>query len=364
MIRLNDLKAQHESIRSELNEAIDKVFSSSQFIGGEERNKFEKNFAEYVGNKYCVGTSNGSTALLTTLKCLGVGAGDEVIVPVNTFISTASAVTFCGAKPVFVDVNESDFLINVDLIEGKITDKTKAIIPVHLHGAVCDMSRILEITKKHNLVIVEDCAQAHGAEYDGIKVPVSGIGCFSFFPAKNMGALGDSGCIVADDLEFSKKCSQFVNHGRSEKYLHETLGFNFRMNNLQAAVLNVKLGHLDSWNAEKRELLDNYDKELGDSVKIPVNQKGRVHHLYVIRHNKRDELQRHLKDLEIETGIHYPVPLHLQPVFSYLGHKKGDFPVAEKLAEDSLSIPFYPGLSSDDQTKITDEIRNFLLSSN
>ncbi len=361
MIRLNDLKSQHDSIKEELNEAIASVIEKSQFIGGDARKEFEKNFAEYCGAKYCVGTSNGSTALHAVLKQTGIKEGDEVIMPVNTFISTASAVILCGGRPVFVDVNEKDALINLDLVEDKITDKTKMIIPVHLYGNVCEMDRIKKIAERHELLILEDCAQAHGSKYNGKKVPVFGLGCFSFFPAKNLGALGDSGAIVCQDDKLAEKCKMFVNHGRKDKYLHESLGFNYRMNNLQAAVLNVKLKHLDSWIKNKNEIAKNYEDEL-KSVVDSFGILPEIYHsyyMYVVKSKRRDELQEHLSKNGIETGIHYPVPLHLQPVFSFLGHKKGDFPVAEKQANEILSIPMYPHLKEEEQEKIINEIKSF-----
>lgn len=363
VINLVDLKAQHDSIKSELDEAIQRVISNSSFIMGEEVKTFEENFAAFCEKKHCIGASNGSTALYAVLKSLGIKGGDEVIMPANTFIATAFAVTLCSGKPVFVDVNEGDALINVDLIEKKITSKTKAIIPVHLYGAVCDMDRIIQIAKKYNLIVLEDCAQAHGARYKGKKVPVYGLGCFSFFPAKVLGAFGDAGAIVADDDALAEKFRKFVNHGRKDKYLHDIEGFNFRLDALQAAVLNVKLRHLDKWIEERKSLAKVYDEELSSHVKALSYSKDveSSYYMYVIAHKKRDALQKSLKEKEIETGIHYPIPLHLQPALSYLGHKKGDFPVAEKLAEEILSIPLFPELNGEQQNIIINAIKDFAL---
>ncbi len=360
-IPLIDLRAQHDSIKEEIDRAIVSVIEKSQFIGGDELKEFEKNFSYFCEKKYCIGASSGSTALFAALKCLGIKEGDEVILPVYTFIATAFSVTLCGAKPVFVDVNENDFLINTDLIKKNITKKTKAIIPVHLYGNVCDMNKIIEISKKHNLAIIEDCAQAHGSMYSDKKVPIAEIGCFSFFPAKNLGAMGDAGAIVCDNEKFANKCKMFINHGRKDKYLHETEGFNYRLDNIQAAILNTKLKHLDNWIKKKRELAKVYDKKLNGEVKTPFVNSDIYHsyHMYVIRTKKRDDLQRYLLENGIETGVHYPIPLHLQPAFSYLGHKEGDFSVAERLSKEVLSIPLFPELKKEDQEKITSSIKAF-----
>ncbi len=361
MILLHNLKAQHDSIRKELDSAINSVIEKSQFISGDFTKEFEKNFAAFCNKPYCVGSSNGSTALFAALKCLGIKQGDEVILPANTFIATAFAVTLCGAKPIFVDVNESDSLINTDLIEKSITKKTKAIIPVHLYGGVCEMDRIIEIAKKNNLLIVEDCAQAHGSKYKGKIVPITDIGTFSFFPAKNLGALGDAGAIVSSNEEFVEKCRMFVNHGRLDKYFHSIEGFNFRLVNLQAGILNVKLKYLNSWLKNKRKVAAAYDKELIDAVGLmkTTNDVEHSYHLYVIKTSQRNKLQEYLKNKGIETGVHYPVPLHLQPVFNYLGHKEGNFPIAERLSKEILSIPIYSELTDSNQQDIIINIKEF-----
>ena len=361
MILLNDLKAQHDSIKEELERAINSVISKSQFIGGEALDEFEENFSNYCQKGHCIGTSSGTSALYTVLKCSGIKSGDEVIVPVHTFIATAFAVSLLGAKPVFADVNENDFLINADFIENKITPKTKAIIPVHLYGNVCDMEKIKLTAEKYNLKIIEDCAQAHGSAYKGIPVPITDIGCFSFYPAKNLGALGDAGAIVTSSKELAEKCRKFINHGRKDKYLHISEGFNFRLDNLQAAILDVKLKYLESWINKKRSIANQYNKELMNSIAVPFVDEAVKHsyHLYVIKSKNRDALKKHLEINGIETGIHYPLPLHLQPALSYLGYKKGDFPVAESLAEQILSIPMYPFLKDEEQDKIISAINNF-----
>lgn len=359
-IPLIDLKAQYYGIKNEIDSAIARVIESGQFIMGDELKEFEKNFAAYCEKKHCIGASSGSTALFVALKCLGIKEGDEVILPVNTFVATAFAISLIGAKPVFVDVNEDDHLLNTRLIESKITKKTKAIMPVHLYGNVCDMERIMIIAKRHNIHIIEDCAQSHGSLYKGKKVPISEVGCFSFFPVKNLGAFGDAGCIVSNNEEFAKKCKLFVNHGRTDKYFHVSEGFNFRLDNLQAAILDVKLKYLDSWIEKKREIAKKYDGLDLARQHISSNDVKHSYHLYVIRTEKRDELKNYLKENEIETGIHYPIPLHLQPAFSHLGHQKGDFPIAEKLSKEIISIPLYAELSEENQHEIIEKCSDFL----
>ena len=361
MINLNNLKAQHDSIKKELDEAISRVISNSSFIMGEEVKSFEENFARYCEKSVCIGTSSGSTALFAVLKCLGIKEGDEVIMPVNTFIATAFAVTLTGAKPVFVDVNKNDALINTELIESKITERTKAIIPVHLYGNVCDMDKIKEIAEKNNLFILEDCAQAHGAEQKGKKVPICGAGCFSFFPAKILGGLGDGGAIVFEDKTLAEKCRKFVNHGRENKYLHDSEGFNFRLDGLQAAILNVKLKYLKNWISKRKEISVKYSNNLTEPTLNQVNHKSinPSYYMYVLLSERRDELKNYLKENGIETVVHYPIPLHLQPALSYLGYKEGDFPIAEELSKEILSIPLYPELTEEEVNKVIKEIKSF-----
>ncbi len=360
-IPLIDLRAQYFSIKKEIDEAIERVISRCNFISGEGVKNFESKFADYCAKKNCVVVDNGTAALFIVLKCLDVKEGDEVIIPVNTFIATAEAVRLTGARPVFIDIEEKSLLIDTDKIEEKITNKTKAIIPVHLYGNVCDMDKIFQISKKHNLLVIEDCAQAHGSKYNGKKAPVGDIGCFSFFPGKNLGAYGDGGAIVCSDDVTANKFRKYINHGRSEKYYHDSDGFNFRMDNLQAAILEVKLKYLDKWLTSKREIAKKYELAFGEIVNRPTNSKQVEHsfHLFVLRSKKRDELKKHLEKNNIESGIHYPVPLHLQPALSYLGYKKGDFPLAEKVAEEILSIPMYAELEEKDVEKIIYQVLDF-----
>ena len=365
-IPLVDLKAQHDYMKKELEESLKRVIDNSSFIMGEEVKNFERDFAKYCDSPYCVGASNGSTALYTVLKAMGLKQGDEVIMPVNTFVATAFSVTLLGGKPVFVDVNQDDYLINTKLIEKSITSQTKVIIPVHLYGSACNMDEISKIAKKHNLLILEDCAQAHGTKYKGNKVPVTQVGCFSFFPAKVLGCFGDAGGIVSRDEILTKTCAKIVNHGRVDKYVHDIEGFNFRLSSLQAAILSSKLKHLASWVEKRRTLAERYSLNLKGVVGLPYNSKDSesCFYMYVIRLKNRDNLQKYLKEKGIDTGIHYPVPLHLQPVFKNLGYQEGDFPIAEKQAKEILSIPMYPELTFEQQDYIIKEIKNFISSQN
>ncbi len=363
------MKAQHragENLRLELKEAFQRVLTNSGFINGQEVRIFERQFAKYCGKKQGIGTSNG-TSSLTILKSLGVVAGDEVIVPVNTFIATAEAVSLIGAKPRFVDVNE-DGLVDPDLVDSSINSRTKAVIPVHLYGNVCDMPGLFEVAKFHGLeIILEDCAQAHGAKLNEVRVPIGSVGSFSFYPGKSLGALGDAGAVVCDDENLATRFRSYVNHGRdplnkdpAAKYTHEEEGFNFRMDELQAAFLSVKLQRLDDWLKRKREIAATYDCELKGVIPMKARE-GVTHgyHLYVISSDRRDELADYLKKQEIETGIHYPIPLHLQPAFSDLGYREGDFPVAERLAKEILSIPIYPEMTDDQVYRVIEQINQF-----
>src|SRR3989344_765175 len=361
-IPLIDLKKQYYLLKEEIDGAISKTLENSAFIKVKEIDDFEKNFSEYCGKDFCAAVDNGTAALYIALKCMGIKEGDEVIIPVNTFIATAEAVRMSGAIPIMVDVNNLH-LINPEHIEKKITSKTKAIIPVHLYGNVCDMDSIIKIAQKHNLLIVEDCAQAHGSKLHEKKVPISNIGCFSFFPGKSLGAYGDAGGIVSNDEEFIKKCKKFSDHGRLDKYVHDEEGFNFRMDVLQAAILNVKLKHLNNALKRKRDIAEIYNKNLQDVVEIPLVLEGVFHtyHLFVImtQPEKRDELKEFLENNGIKTGVHYPLSLHLQPALKYLGYNEGEFPDSERISKRILSLPMYPELSNEEVVFITDKIKEF-----
>jgi len=348
-----DLKAQYFSIKEEIDQAISNVIQDSAFIGGKYAKVFEKSFADYVGVKNCVGVGNGTDALCIVLKALGISDGDKVITVANTFIATSEAITMTGAKVVFVDCNEETYNIDVDKLEQAITGKTKAIIPVHLYGQPAQMDKIKDVAKKHNLYVVEDAAQAHGAEYQGQRIGTIGdMACFSFFPGKNLGAYGDAGAIVTNNDELARKARMYANHGRIEKYNHEFEGTNSRLDGLQAAILDVKLKHLDKWIERRRAIARMYDAALKDIVITPsvMPDVKHVYHLYVIRVKNRDRVKELLAEKGIATGIHYPIPLPFLKAYSYLGHNPADFPVAYSMKEEILSLPIH-GDMTDEQVE-------------
>jgi len=363
-----DLSAQYRSIKGEIDEAIKRVLEGTVFIGGKEVEEFEKEVAQFCGVKYAIGLNSGTDALFLSLKAIGVGPGDEVITTPFTFIATAGVVANCGAKPVFVDIDPRTFNIDSSKIEGAITGKTKAILPVHLFGQMADMDEIMAIAKKHNLFVIEDAAQAIGAEYKGKKAGTIGdLGCFSFFPSKNLGAYGDGGMVVTNSDELAEEIRLLKNHGSSpkEKYLNLIIGTNSRLDALQAAILRVKLKYLSKWSKERAEKASYYNGELKGigNIMTPVTVSGRTHifHQYTIRTKSRDELQKYLKEKEIPTMIYYPLPLHLQPAFKNLGLKLGDFPESEKVSKEVLSLPIYPELEESIQNMIINGIKQFFV---
>ena len=376
MMDFVDLKRQYKSIKKEIDTAIKRVFNNSNFILGKEVEDFEKEISQFCGVKYAVGLNSGTDALFLSLKALGIEKGDEVITTPFTFIATAEVIASLGAKPVFVDINPQTFNINPSKIEKAITKKTKAIIPVHLFGQMADMDKIMKIAKKHKLFVVEDAAQAIGAEYQikkaglpaeaSVKAGTIGdCGCFSFFPAKNLGAYGDGGMVITNNEKLAEKIRLFRNHGSSpkEKYLNLILGTSSRLDALQAAILRVKLKHLLKWNKKRNEISRHYNKLLkgvGDII-TPYFAKNITHifHQYTIRTKKRDTLRGYLKEKGIPAMIYYPLPLYLQPAFKYLGYKKGDFPETEKAAKEVLSLPIYPELTKKEQDYIVLEIKKF-----
>lgn len=329
--------------------AFERVYTRSWYIEGEEDDAFETAFAEYCNVKYCVGTGNGLDALMIALKALGIGSGDEVIVPSNTYIATALAVTYVGAVPVFAEPDIHTFNIHPANIETKITDKTKAIIPVHLYGQACDMDPIMEIAKKYDLYVVEDCAQAHGATYKGEKVGSFGnMACFSFYPGKNLGALGDAGAIVTNDKDMADKIRAYGNYGSDYKYHHIYKGNNSRLDELQAAFLGAKLPHLERMNDERRRIAQIYLKGIrNEEVLLPYipDDVVPVWHIFGIRCKRRNELEQFLKDKEIGTNKHYPIPIHMQKCYEDLGIKEGELPIAEEISKTELSLPMYYGMT-------------------
>lgn len=371
-VKYFDLTAQYKSIKPEIDEAIQRVVNRQSFIQGEEVEAFEKEWAEYCGVDYCVAVNSGTAALHLSLLALGIGKGDEVITVPNSFIATAEAIAYTGAKPVFVDVDENTFNIDVSKIESAINERTKAIILVHLYGLPCDMKRISYIAYKHNLVVIEDACQAHGAIYNGAKVGSLGdCGCFSFYPSKIIGTYGEGGCIVTDDVDLShgirdpwdklkihQKVKDLRDHGQEPKNFHNVIGYNYRMPEIQAAVLRVKLKYLDQWIEARQKKARLYDKILSSytgkyysifSIQLNNTYSYHVYYVYIIRVKDRDNVRIRLQEeYGINTQVHYPIPIHLQPAFKYLNYKEGDFPIVEQLASEILSLPLYPEMSDAD----------------
>lgn len=363
-ISLVDLKIQYKSIKKEIDQAISGVIKNSNFILGENVKKFEEEFARFCKVKYAIGVGNGTDALYLALRALGIEKGDEVITVPNTFIATVEAITLNGAKPVFVDINPNTYNIDVNKVEKAITKKTKTIIPVHLYGQPADMTPILKIAKKYNLKVIEDAAQAHGAEYKGGRVGGLGnVGCFSFFPGKNLGAYGDGGAVVTNNKDIAFKIRMLRNHGRIEKYEHEMEGINSRLDEIQAAILRIKLKYLNRWNKARRENAKLYNTALKNlkeiKIPLPFPLAKPVYYVYTIRVKQRDELMEYLKQKGISTGVYYPVPLHLQKAYKNLGYKIGDFPETEKASEEVLSLPMYPELNRKQIKYIVNSIKAF-----
>ncbi len=358
-----DLKAQYREIKDEILAAVHKALEETQFILGPEVKALEENVARYLGTSFGVGVNSGTDALHIALKALNIGAGDEVITTPYTFFATAEVISQTGARPVFVDIEEASFNMDVSQIESRITPKTKAIMPVHLYGQACDMDVIMEIARRHKLSVIEDCAQAMGAEFKGRKVGSFGdAGCLSFFPTKNLGGYGDGGMIVTNRQDVADRARALRAHGSSKKYYHSELGFNSRLDTLQAAVLGVKLRHLDSWNEKRRKNAHLYNESLKDSGVVTPREDSRgrhVYHQYTIRTGNRDALQAALKEAGIGSMIYYPLSLHLQEVYRDLGYKKGDFPVSEKVEKEVLSLPMFPELSEEQIRQISGAIAKF-----
>lgn len=362
-----DLKAQYKSIKKEINQAVLKALNEGDFILGSEVKKLEYDISRYCKTKYGIGVNSGTDALYLSLMAIGVGPDDEVIVPPFSFIATVDVVALLGAKPVFVDINPKTFNIDENKIEEKISKKTKAIIPVHIFGRPVEIDRIMEIAKKYNLFVIEDAAQAIGAKYKGRQIGSIGhLGCFSFFPSKNLGAYGDGGMIVTNDDLLAKKIQALRVHGSFKKYHHDLLGINSRLDNLQAAILRVKLKYLNSWVKKRQKVASIYTKGLKKVTGIIApdnygdkNISTHVYHQYTIRAKHRDKLQDYLKDNGIPTMVYYPLALHLQTVFKNLGYKDGNMPESEKATQEVLSLPIYPELDAKKQKIIIDKIKEF-----
>lgn len=356
-------KPMEKELDKELRGAFERVYTRSWYIEGKEDEDFEKAFAQYCDSEYCVGVGNGLDALFLALKALGIKEGDEVIVPSNTYIATALAATYVGAVPVFVEPDIRTFNINPTKIEASITDKTKAIMPVHLYGQACDMDPIMEIARKHNLFVVEDCAQAHGARYKGKVIGSFGDAAgFSFYPGKNLGALGDAGATVTNNENLAKKVRALGNYGSDYKYHHILQGNNSRLDELQAAFLSAKLPHLDEINVERRRIANRYLNEIKNTeIILPYvpEYATPVWHIFGVRCERRNDLEKFLNDSGIGTNKHYPIPMHMQECYKDLGYKEGDFPIAEKISATELSLPMYYGMTDEEIQYVIDKINEF-----
>ena len=363
MISLVDLTAQYHSIKKEIDEAVLSTLESGHFILGPQVVKFEESIAAYISVKYAIGLASGTDALVLALRALNIGQGDEVIIPAYTFFATAGTVMSVGAKPVFVDVDPQSYQIDVSKIKSAITPKTKAIIPVHLYGHPAEMNPILEIARENNLKVIEDNAQGLGAEYLGRKTGSFGdIACLSFFPTKNLGAFGDAGMVVTNDAALAERMRMLRTHGWKKKYYSEEVGYNSRLDALQAAILQAKFPYLDSWNEKRRELAQRYNEKLGSSgVVIPVEREWgkHVYHLYIVRSVKREALQAFLKQKGIASEVYYPLPPHLSVPCRKFGYKEGDFPHAEKASGETFALPLYPELTLAQQDEVIAAVKEF-----
>ena len=363
MIPIVDLKKQYESIKSEIDSAIKDVVDSGQFILGKRVEAFEADFATYCQSKYALGVNSGTSALHLALLAAGVGPGDEVITVSYTFVATAAAICYTGAKPVFVDIDPRNCNIDPAKIEAAITPKTKVIVPVHLYGACADMDPILDVARRHHLIVIEDAAQAHGAEYKGRRAGSMGeLACFSFYPGKNLGAYGEGGAVVTSDERYVEHLKQLRDQGQSEKYYHPVVGYNYRMEAIQGAVLGVKLKHLDDWNRRRQKHAEVYRGGLAESglrllEELPDTKS--VHHIFPLFTEQRDDLRAYLQNAGISSGLHYPTPVHLQPAYRYLGYEEGDFPETERACKEVLSLPMYPELADEAVLSIVDSVRQF-----
>ena len=359
-----DAAAQQRSIAAELSTAIEEVLLSAKFILGPQVTEFERAFAEFIGVRHAVGTGSGLDALRLALAALDVGPGDQVILPVNTYIATALAVSAVGARPVLVDCDPRTYQLDVDQVGPAISTRTRAIIPVHLTGQAADMDPALDLARANGLHVVEDAAQAHGAKYKGRSCGKLGtVGCFSFYPSKNLGACGDGGMLTTSDADLAERVRRLRNYGEKAKYHHVEKGLNARLDTMQAAVLLVKLRHLARWNEARARHAETYRRLLADAGDLVFQEhapfSSHVYHLFVVETAERDALRAHLLAAGIQTGVHYPVPIHLQPAYADLGHKQGDFPRAERLAGRMLSLPMYPELRPTQIAAVADEVRRY-----
>jgi len=358
-----DLPAQLRAIRKEIDAALARTVDKCSFCLGPDVAQFEKDFAGFCGTEHCVAVNSGTSALHIAMLLAGVGPGDEVVTTPCTFVATSWAISYVGAKPVYVDIEDATFNLDPKLVERAITPRTKAVMPVHLYGHPFDVDPILAICKKHNLPLVEDAAQAHSAKYKGKTVGTFGeIACFSFYPGKNLGACGEGGALVTNNAAYAARARALREHGSTVRYYHDEVGFNYRMEGFQGAVLSVKLKHLESWTRERRRVAHRYHELLADSpLQLPreADYAESAYHLYVVRHPQRDELKKYLEANGVGCALHYPVSLHLQKCYAHLGHKEGSFPVAEKAARECLSLPIYPELTDAQIQRVVAVIKDF-----
>ncbi len=366
MVPYLDLKAQYQTIKDEIQSALIGVLESCQFVLGREVGAFEKEFANYCGTQHGVAVNSGTSALHMAMLAADIGPGDEVITTPMTFVATVAAIRYTGARPVFVDCDPKYYNIDVTKIEAAISEKTKAIVPIHLYGQPADMDPVLDIAKRHNLMVIEDAAQAHGAEYKGRRAgSIGDLGCFSFYAGKNLGAYGEGGCVVTDNAERAEKIRMMRDWGQKKKFEHVLPGFNYRMDGFQGAVLRVKLRYLEQWTEARRRHAAQYTELLANSgVTVPAVSPDvrHVFHIYAICSPNRDALQAALGEHEIQSGKHYPDPVHLLPVHGDLGYKPGDFPVAEQLGREELSLPMFAELTEDQLAAVAQEVRQWRLS--
>lgn len=368
-----DLHRQYQNLKIEIDRAMQDVIATSEFVGGRAKNEFEKNFAQACGVKHCIGVGNGTDAIYIALKAMGIGAGDEVAVPAMTFIATAEAVSIAGARPVFVDSDAQNFLMDLDKLEALLEQrahtrggKIRALIAVHLYGCISPMTKILKLAQKYEVLVIEDSAQAHLAEWEGHKAGSFGVmSTFSFYPGKNLGAFGDAGAIVTNDDRLAERVRQLSNHGRVSKYDHAVEGFNSRLDGLQAAILNVKLPHLEKWSERRRNLARRYNEILSPlegKIKLPHIPEGREHvfHLYVIQTPNRERVRDDLEKQGVQTVVHYPIALHNLQAYAHFGHKPTDFAVANQLQKLILSLPLFPEMTYAEQDYVAQTLKNIL----